>query len=127
MDNTMKTLTTQKTIRWTELKYVWVMTQKGLFVSNAVVPMDLSYSVLSYPNSEDSHIVWVSSGRFTLDKTFSVDQNCGKKMSIPVHDKKKTQMSKLETYNMPFSHAMKKLWDISQDFGQHICSRVNSL
>ena len=83
------------------------MTQNGLFVSNAVVPMDLSYSVLSYPNSEDSYIVWVSSGRFTLVKTFGVDQNCGKKMSIPVHDKKiKTQVSKLEINDMPFLHPM---------------------
>ena len=53
----MKTLATQKTIRWTELKYVRVMTKKGLFFSNAVVPTDLSYSVLSYANSEDSYIV----------------------------------------------------------------------
>ena len=113
----MKTLTTQKTIRWTELKYVWVMTQKGLFVSNAVLPMDLSYSVLSYPNSEDSYIVWVSSGRFTLVKTFSVDQNCGKKMSIPVHNKKiKTQGSKLEINDTPFLHAVKNC-ETSQDFG----------
>lgn len=93
-----------------QLKYVWVTTQKGFFVSNAVVSMDLSYSVLSYPNSEDSHIVLVSSGRFTLVKIFIVDQNCGKKMSIPVHDKKiKTQVSKLEINNTPFSHAVKKI------------------
>ena len=85
-----------------------IMTQKGLFVSNAVVPMDLSYSVLSYPNSEDSYIVWVSSGRFTLVKTLNVDQNCGKNMSIPVHDKKiKTQGNKLEINETPFLHAVK--------------------
>ena len=104
------------------------MTKKGLFFSNAVVPVDLSYSVLSYPNSEDSYIVWVSSGRFTLLNTFSVDQNCCKKMSIPVDDKEiKTQMSKLKINNTPFLHAVKKLWDISQDFAQYICSRVNFL
>lgn len=75
------------------------------------------------PNSEDSCIVWVSSGRFTLVRTFSVDQNCGKKMSIPVHDKKiKTQVSKLKLNNTPFLNAAKKFWNTSQDFGQHICS-----
>ena len=104
------------------------MTQKGLFVSNAVVLRDLSYSVLSYPNSEDSYIVWVSSGRFTLVRTFSVYQNCGSKMSIPVPEKKvKTQVSKLKINDTPFLHAVEKLWDTSQDFGQHMCSRVNSL
>ena len=44
-------------------------------------------------------------------------------MSIPIHDKKiKTQVSKLKLNNMPFLNAAKKFWDISQDFGQHICS-----
>ena len=36
----MKTLTMQKTIRSTELKYVLVMNQKALFVCNAVVPIE---------------------------------------------------------------------------------------
>ena len=86
------------------------MTKKGLFFSNAIVPMDLSYSVLSYPNSEDSYIVSVSLGRFTLVKTSSVDQNCCKNMSIPVDDKEiKTQVCKLKINNTPFLHAVKKL------------------
>ena len=33
-NNTMKTLTTQKSIVWSELKYVWVTILKALFVSN---------------------------------------------------------------------------------------------
>ena len=36
----MKTLTMQKTIRSTELKYVLVMNQKALLVCNAVVPIE---------------------------------------------------------------------------------------
>ena len=33
-NNPMKTLTTQKSIVWSELKYVWVTILKALFVSN---------------------------------------------------------------------------------------------
>ena len=33
-NNTMKTWTTQKSIVWSEFKYVWVTTLKALFVSN---------------------------------------------------------------------------------------------